>query len=146
MDGLSMTEGRRLLLGALAGLALTALLAVVAIAMVRLFPNSRFCGEFLGCLGLLVETLRTGRWVMALLAWPLLHLLGIRPAWPTAVLGLLLLMALWALGRFSFEVCALSGVIAYTVAAWASAPGRFRLWLATALSSLTIWAVMLLLA
>ncbi|MEV4807763.1 hypothetical protein AB0K18_47880 [Nonomuraea sp. NPDC049421] len=146
MDGLSMTEGRRLLLGALAGFTLTALLAVVAVLIARLFPGSRYCSEYLGCLGLLVESLRTGRWAMTLLAWPLLHLLGIRPAWPAAVLGLLLLMALWALGRFSFGVYALSGVIAYTVAAWASAPGRFRLWVATALSSLTTWAVMLLLA
>ena len=60
-----------------------------------------------------------------MLAWPLLYLLRVRPAWPVAVLAAALLVAIWLLAeavalvspQMFFTLILLSSVIAYPAAA-----------------------------
>ncbi|GAA1737702.1 hypothetical protein [Nonomuraea bangladeshensis] len=65
-----------------------------------------------------------GRWVAAVAAWPLLRLVGVRPAWPVAVVAVPLLVVIWlVVGAlplwawwFGFLLALASGLIAYPVA------------------------------
>lgn len=108
------------------GIILTVGLIAGIVLMVELFPDSSYCGEYTGCLGLLVQVWEVGRWVVIVLAWPLLYLLRVRPSLPVAVLAALLLMAIWQFAEArlhtSFGVSLLlilfSGVISYPAAAW----------------------------
>lgn len=105
------------------GIILTVGLIAGTALMVALFPDSPYCAEYTGCLGLLVQAWEVGRWVVIVLAWPLLHLLRVRPSLPVAVLAALLLMAIWQFAEArSFDVSLLliffSGVISYPAAAW----------------------------
>ncbi|MGP3963206.1 hypothetical protein ACTWPT_45205 [Nonomuraea sp. 3N208] len=98
--------------------------------MTRLFPNSSQCGEYTGCLGYLVQAWEVGRWVAIVLAWPLLHLLRVRPSWPVAILAALFLTAIWQVAEAlllvslaeAFALIIFSGVIAYPAAAWLTMP------------------------
>jgi hypothetical protein len=118
--------GKRMVLAGAVGIILTVGLFAWTALMPALFPDSRFCGEYTGCLGLLVLAWEVGRWVVIVLAWPLLYLLRVRPSLPVAVLAALLLMAIWRFAEarlaLSFDVSLmlilLSGVIAYPAAAW----------------------------
>ncbi|WP_431918638.1 hypothetical protein [Nonomuraea jabiensis] len=81
------------------------------------------CGHF-GCLGPFAEAWEMGRWLVPVLAWPLLGLLRVRPAWPVALVAPLFLVPLWELtagpvGLFGV----LSTVLAYPFAALVTAPG-----------------------
>ncbi|MFG6195341.1 hypothetical protein [Nonomuraea sp. JJY05] len=84
------------------------------------------CGHF-GCIALFVEAWEMGRWVVPVLAWPLLGLLRVRPAWHVALVAPLFLVPLWELtagpvGLFGV----LSTVLAYPFAALVTAPGASR--------------------
>ncbi|MET8984464.1 hypothetical protein ABZW49_03340 [Nonomuraea wenchangensis] len=72
-------------------------LALVAwmVGMVTLFPDSFLCGEYTGCLGYLQLAWEVGRWVAAVVAWPLLWLVGVRPAWHVTALAMPLLVGIW---------------------------------------------------
>ncbi|GLX94418.1 hypothetical protein [Herbidospora sp. NBRC 101105] len=106
-----------------------ALLAGVA-ALTRLYPASQYCGEYTGCFGYLVLAWEVGRWAAIVLAWPLLHLLRVRPALPVAVLAGLFLTVVWQVAQAmpfslfleSLVLIVASGVIAYPAAAWFTMP------------------------
>ncbi|MEU7858782.1 hypothetical protein [Nonomuraea sp. NPDC049141] len=108
------------------GIILTVGLIAGTVLTITLFPDSPYCGEYTGCLGLLVHAWEVGRWVVIVLAWPLLYLLRVRPSLPAAALAALLLMAIWQFAearlRTSFGDSVLliffSGVISYPAAAW----------------------------
>ncbi|MEW1845553.1 hypothetical protein AB0392_47045 [Nonomuraea angiospora] len=81
------------------------------------------CGHF-GCLGPFAEAWETGRWLVPVLAWPLLGLLRVRPAWHVALVAPVFLVPLWELSagpEVLFGV--LSTVLAYPFAALVTAPG-----------------------
>ncbi|SDI86892.1 hypothetical protein SAMN05421869_107312 [Nonomuraea jiangxiensis] len=131
-----------------------ALLGWVAL-MVRLFPDSPQCGEYTGCFGYLVQAWEVGRWVAVGLAWPLLHVLRIRPAWRVAILAALFLMAIWRLAEAllftaldsSLALIVLSGVIAYPLATWLAMPRVPRaLLLVSAAAALALFAFALVIA
>ncbi|MEU9831665.1 hypothetical protein AB0D67_08980 [Streptosporangium sp. NPDC048047] len=119
---------RRLLLAALTGVILTALLVGAAFLMMRSLIGSGTCDQSFACLGAIGLTWFVGRWVAVVLAWPLLHLLRVRPAWPVAVAALLFLVAIWRFAQSSWAgdgasaLILLSGVIAYPLAALITAP------------------------
>ncbi|WP_345572316.1 hypothetical protein [Nonomuraea rosea] len=120
----------RLLPAAVAGIILPVGLFAWAALMTRFFPDSHHCGEYTGCIGFLAEAWDVGRWVAIVLAWPLLHLLRVRPAWPVAVLaGAFLLVIWWVAGMLrldhAFTVVVFSGLLAYPAAAWPA--GRMRI-------------------
>ncbi|MFI6321889.1 hypothetical protein ACIBG8_30445 [Nonomuraea sp. NPDC050556] len=119
---------RRVVLAGLVGVLLPAGLLGWSFLMATLFPDSSRCGEYTGCLGFLVDAWEVGRWVAVVLAWPLLHLLRVRPAWPVALLAALFLAAIWQLAqapwvpRFdAFALIVVSGPLAYPLAALLSA-------------------------
>ncbi|GAT69994.1 hypothetical protein PS9374_05674 [Planomonospora sphaerica] len=128
--------GRRLVLAGVVGILLPVGLFGWAWLMTRLFPDSPQCGHYTGCLGFLVQAWTVGRWVAIVLAWPLLYLLRVRPAWPVALLAALFLATIWRLAEalpfslidVSVTLVVFSGVIAYPVAAWLSMPRTPR-WL-----------------
>ncbi|MFI6599094.1 hypothetical protein ACIBHX_22780 [Nonomuraea sp. NPDC050536] len=108
------------------GVALPVVLFAWAWLVVALFPDSSSCGEYTGCLGLFLWGWNVGRWGAIVLAWPLLYLLRVRPAWPVAILGGAFLVAIWRVaealdGSLILIVC--GGLIAYPVAAWVATPG-----------------------
>ncbi|MDA0634993.1 hypothetical protein OUY22_16350 [Nonomuraea sp. MCN248] len=77
------------------------------------------CGHF-GCIGLLADAWAVSNWVAALVAWPLLHLLRVRPAWFPAMLAPFFLVPIWELAGFPVNVVA--GLFAYPLAVLVSAP------------------------
>ncbi|MFB9624203.1 hypothetical protein [Nonomuraea helvata] len=80
------------------------------------------CGLF-GCLGEIVTGWESGRWVVPVLAWPLLHVLRVRPAWPVALVAPLFLVSLWELTDDALGVFfVLGSVLAYPFAALVTAP------------------------
>ncbi|MGP3964078.1 hypothetical protein ACTWPT_49750 [Nonomuraea sp. 3N208] len=80
------------------------------------------CGHF-GCVGLAVEAWESGRWVAFVLAWPLLRLLCVRPAWLVALAAPFFLLPVWELAEGSVgTVVVLIGVLAYPFAALVTAP------------------------
>ncbi|MBF8190709.1 hypothetical protein ITP53_34365 [Nonomuraea sp. K274] len=145
--------GRRIVLAGLVGIILPiGLLAWVWLwLMVNLFPER--CGHF-GCFGYLFQAWEIGRWVAALLAWPLLYLLRVRPAWPVAMLAAFFLSALWSLGealftrRFgvSLTLILYSGVIAFPLAARMAMPRvshRLLIWVIGLFLALHTYAILL---
>ncbi|MDX3102274.1 hypothetical protein ACIBO5_39120 [Nonomuraea angiospora] len=81
------------------------------------------CGHF-GCIEPLVEAWEIGRWLVPVLAWPLLGLLRVRPAWHVALVAPLFLVPLWELSaRPEMLFGVLSTVLAYPFAALVTAPG-----------------------
>ena len=91
------------------------------------------CGESpWGCLYLGIIGVAAGLLVIVLLAWPLLRLAGVRPAWPVALLGPLI-----AINSYRAFLLAdrslISGLwiflaISYAAAAVITAPRFFRYW------------------
>ena len=115
----------RMVLAGGVGILLTVGLFAWTVLMTELFPDSPHCGEYTGCLGVLVQTWEVGRWVAIGLAWPLLYVLRVRPSLPVAILAALILMAIWRFAEAgsvlpfgSFTLILFSGVIAYPAAAW----------------------------
>ncbi|MFJ2028008.1 hypothetical protein [Streptosporangium sp. NPDC087985] len=109
----------RMVFAGLVGIILTFGLLVGALLATALFANSAQCGHW-GCFGFIGYVWEIGRWVAIVLAWPLLYLLRVRPAWPVAILAAFFLVAIWQFADGSFIV--LSGVIAYPLAALVTAP------------------------
>ncbi|MFF4618385.1 hypothetical protein [Nonomuraea jabiensis] len=68
-----------------------------------------------------------GRWLVPVLAWPLLGLSRVRPAWPVALVAPLFLVPLWELSAGPVGLFGvLSTVPAYPFAALVTAPGASR--------------------
>ncbi|MGW0198661.1 hypothetical protein [Nonomuraea sp. NPDC003201] len=85
------------------------------------------CGHF-GCIGPFVEAWEVGRWLVPVVAWPLLGLLRVRPAWPAALVAPLFLVPLWELSAGPEVLFGVLGnvfgtVLAYPFAALVTAPG-----------------------
>jgi hypothetical protein len=122
--------GRQIVAAGAVGIILPVGLVAWAQVMAELFPDS--CGHYTGCLYLFVQAWQVGRWIAIVLAWPLLYLLRVRPAWPVAVLAAALLVAIWLLAeavalvspQMFFTLILLSSVIAYPVAARLVGSGR----------------------
>ncbi|MFI7130616.1 hypothetical protein ACIBQ1_33350 [Nonomuraea sp. NPDC050153] len=82
------------------------------------------CGHYFGCVGQFVAAWEMGRWLVPVLAWPLLHLLRVRPAWHVALAAPLFLVPFWELTAGSVGLLVvLSSVLAYPFAALVTAPG-----------------------
>ncbi|MCT9931018.1 hypothetical protein N5079_12395 [Planotetraspora sp. A-T 1434] len=136
VPSLGAKPAKRMLLAGVVGIILPVSLLAWALLMVTLFPESAQCGEYTGCLGYLVAAWVAGRWVAIAVAWPLLFLLRVRPAWPVAILAALFLMAIWRLADALWAVdidatltlILLSGVIAYPFAALVATPRLPRPW------------------
>jgi hypothetical protein len=54
--------------------------------LVTALSHDSRCGHF-GCISSLADEWTVGNWAAVVLAWPLLHLLRVRPAWIVAVLA-----------------------------------------------------------
>ncbi|NUR71464.1 MAG: hypothetical protein HOU81_11635 [Hamadaea sp.] len=121
---------RRVVLAAVIGLVLTVVLLGVPMAMAQLFPYTRYCGEYTGCLGYIVVAWEYGRWAALAAAWPLLRLLGVRPSWQTALLAALYAAAIWRIAEAlvhlylggAVYLVLLSGLLAFAAAAWLTTP------------------------
>jgi len=86
------------------------------------------CGQ-LGCAGEITTAWEAGRWVALVLAWPLLHLLGVRPAWPVALSAPVFLLPIWVLvGDLVDTAIVMSGVFAYPFAVLMTAPRLSSWW------------------
>ncbi|MEV5556262.1 hypothetical protein AB0L44_21630 [Nonomuraea wenchangensis] len=115
---------KRVVLACGVGIILPLALVAWAVAMTALFPDSDLCGEYTGCLGYLQQAWEVGRWVAAVAAWPLLRLVGVRPAWPVAIVAVPLLVVIWQVVEAlwleslwdAFLLALASGLIAYPVA------------------------------
>ncbi|WP_062429517.1 hypothetical protein [Herbidospora daliensis] len=120
----------RIAMAVVVGIVLPALLLAGVSWLTNNYPESQYCGHYTGCFGYLVLAFDVGRWIAVVLAWPLLHLLRVRPALPVAALATLFLIAIWQVAlamplHLFFESIGLiivSGVIAYPVAAWLAMP------------------------
>lgn len=77
------------------------------------------CGHF-GCVGRPADAWTVGNWAAVALAWPLLYVLRVRPAWPVAVLAPFFLVPIQELADVPVGVAA--GLFAYPLAALVSAP------------------------
>ncbi|PRX60009.1 hypothetical protein B0I32_118151 [Nonomuraea fuscirosea] len=114
-------EGRlaeRAVAAAFAGTILILVPLGVLLLLAALSDDSR-CGHF-GCVGLLADAWKVGSWAAIVLAWPLLHLFRVRPAWPVAVLAPFFLVPIWELAEMPLSVMA--GTFAYPLAALVSSP------------------------
>ncbi|MFI9597046.1 hypothetical protein [Nonomuraea sp. NPDC052265] len=133
----AQTVARRLLLAGAAGIVLTVALVAWSILMPVLVPSSqsRYCGEYTGCIGYLFLMWEYGRWMALVAAWPLLRLLRVRPSWQAALMAAPYLLAIWQVALLikwaspaaGINLILLSGVIAYPAAAWATMPHVPRL-------------------
>ncbi|MGW3342859.1 hypothetical protein ACWDA3_06110 [Nonomuraea rubra] len=115
------TGGRlaeRLVAAGLAGIILPFVQFGWLLLAATLSDDSR-CGHF-GCVGLLADAWTVGNWASIVLAWPLLHLLRVRPAWAVAALAPFFLVPIWALA--DVPVSLVAGVFAYPLAALVSTP------------------------
>ncbi len=113
-------EGRlaeRLVSAGLAGIILPFVQFGWLLLVAALSDDSR-CGHF-GCIGQLADAWTAGNWVAIVLAWPLLHLLGVRPAWRVAVLAPFFLVPIQELTDGPVSVVA--ALFAYPLAALVSA-------------------------
>jgi hypothetical protein len=146
--------GRRVALAGMVGIILPVALLGWVFLMVQLFPNSSQCSEYFGCLGYLFLAWEYGRWIAVALAWPLLHLMRVRPAWPVAVLAALFLTAVWKLAEAllfvafsgSLLLMVFGGVVAYPVAAQLARARTTRRALITSVAAaLALYAFALLL-
>ncbi|MEV0613533.1 hypothetical protein AB0I81_09430 [Nonomuraea sp. NPDC050404] len=108
----------RVIAAGLAGIILPFLQLAWLLLVAALYDDSR-CGH-LGCVGLLVEAWTVGNWASVVLAWPLLHLLRVRPAWLVAVLAPFFLVPIWKLADIPINMIA--GLFAYPLAALVSTP------------------------
>ncbi|MET7464142.1 hypothetical protein [Nonomuraea sp. NPDC005501] len=108
----------RVVAAGLAGIILPFIQFGWLLLVAALSDDSR-CGHF-GCIGQLAEAWTVGNWAAVVLAWPLLHLLRVRPAWIVAVLAPFFLVPIWELADVPVSVVA--GVFAYPLAALVSAP------------------------
>ncbi|WP_346102237.1 hypothetical protein [Nonomuraea maheshkhaliensis] len=114
-------EGRpaeRVVAAAFAGTLLTLVPLGWLLVLTALTDDSR-CGHY-GCVGLLADAWTAGRWAAVVLAWPLLHLFRVRPAWPVAVLAPFFLVPIWELAEVPLILIA--GLFAYPVATLVSSP------------------------
>ncbi|UBU14647.1 hypothetical protein [Nonomuraea gerenzanensis] len=109
---------QRLVAAGLAGIILP-FLQLGWLLLVAALPDDSQCGHF-GCLGLLADAWTVGSWAAVVLAWPLLHLLGVRPAWLVAALAPFFLVPIWQLTDVTDS--AVAGLFAYPLAALMSAP------------------------
>jgi hypothetical protein len=91
------------------------------------------CGGEWGCLGLALIGALAGMLAIVVLAWPLLHMAGVRPAWPVALVGPVVALVL------SREYGNLTGhtlvtglwvvlAVSYAAAAVITAPRLYRYW------------------
>lgn len=126
--------GRRVFGAMMVGAILPAALLGWAYVMSKVSP-SRMCGGFIGCLGSLVHVWEVGRWVAIVLAWPLLYVLRVRPAWPVAIAGGLFLVAIWEFALSSvpplgivIDLIVLSALIAYSCAVLVAGRELTRPW------------------
>jgi hypothetical protein len=87
--------------------------------LVATLPDDSRCGHF-GCVGQLADAWTVGNWAAVVLAWPLLHLLRVRPAWLVAVPAPFFLVPIRELTDVPVSVVA--GLFAYPLAALVSAP------------------------
>jgi hypothetical protein len=101
-----------------------------------------------GCLGLVIIGVLAGLSAIALLAWPLLRVAGVRPAWPVALVGpviaAILSRAYEDLGQDPFRAAGIAVVLAvsYAAAAVITKPDVYRYWSAgTALGVLALYLV-----
>jgi hypothetical protein len=108
----------RLVAAGLAGIILPFVQFGWLLLVAALSDDSR-CGHF-GCVRRLVDAWTMGNWAAVVLAWPLLHLLRVRPAWTVAALAPFFLVPIWELADVPVSVVA--GVFAYPLAALVSAP------------------------
>lgn len=99
----------QLLRATAAGILLPVLVAAAAIFLFAITP----CAEQ-GCFSVLDSSGEHALWIAAFLGWPLLYLLGVRPAWPTAALGALFMMVVWPFVAFPYD--AIAGIVAYPAA------------------------------
>jgi hypothetical protein len=79
----------------------------------------------------LVVNVLTGGCVAVVLAWPLLHLLRVRPAWPVAILAVFFLAVIWQLSKARWSdsfVLIVLGCVTYPFAALVTAPRLHWLW------------------
>ncbi|MFF0307043.1 hypothetical protein ACFYSC_06430 [Streptosporangium sp. NPDC004379] len=127
--------GRRVFGAMLVGAILPTALLVWAYAMTKVLPDRMLCGGHFGCLDILVYVWEVGRWVAIVLAWPLLYVLRVRPAWPVAVAGGLFLVAIWEFALSSvappgivINLIVLSALIAYSCAVLVASPELARPW------------------
>ncbi|RVX45458.1 hypothetical protein EDD27_8259 [Nonomuraea polychroma] len=111
---------RSLILAGLVGVILPAILLIWTFIWSELFPER--CSEYTGCLIYLEMAWDPGRWIAVALAWPLLLVLRIRPAWIIAGVATLYLTAIWEYATaqdkwlFSLESMILivfGGIVAY---------------------------------
>jgi hypothetical protein len=122
----------RAMLAGSAGLALPVSLLFWMAAVAMVVPSDRACGLF-GCLGYVFLAWEGGRWAALVLAWPLLHLLRVRPAFPVALGGAALLVLIWELAAahadplpypgFLLWFSLFGGIPAYALVAALTAPG-----------------------
>ncbi|MEV5888279.1 hypothetical protein [Nonomuraea fuscirosea] len=119
-------EGRlaeRVVAAAFAGTILI-LVPIGALLLVAALSDDSRCGHF-GCVDLLADAWKVGSGAAVVLAWPLLHLFRVRPAWPVAVLALFFLVPFWEFAEVPLSVMA--GTFAYPLAALVSSP-RLSWW------------------
>lgn len=113
-----MRIAERVVAAGLAGIILPFIQFGWLLIVAALSDDSR-CGHF-GCVGQLADTWMVAKWAAVVLAWPLLRLLRVRPAWIVAVLAPFFLVPIWELTDVPVSVVA--GVFAYPLAALVSAP------------------------
>ncbi|MEV0820840.1 hypothetical protein [Nonomuraea rubra] len=137
------------------GITLPAVLLAWVVVMSMISPDSPQCSEYLGCLVYLEQAWKIGRWVSLVVAWPLLHLLRVRPSWPVAIVAGVFVAAIWQVADALLLVSMLgaltlilfSGAIAYPAAAWLTMPRVPRKLLGFFVgSSLALYACAFLLA
>ncbi|GIH78902.1 hypothetical protein Plo01_53310 [Planobispora longispora] len=108
----------------LAGIILPFIVLAGVFAAVALLPEPEQCGHF-GCLQVIGHAW-VGGLAAIVLAWPLLHLLRVRPAWTVALAAPVFLMPVWRLAETGvgdpITLIVLSGAIAYPFAALVTTP------------------------
>ncbi|MEV6865926.1 hypothetical protein AB0M44_33650 [Streptosporangium subroseum] len=106
------------------------ILAAWVFLMDALFDDGEKCGRGLDCSAIVSDFL-VGGCVAVVLAWPLLYLLRVRPAWPVAGLAVFFLAVIWQLSKagwsgYSFLI--VLGCLTYPFAALVTAPRLHWLW------------------
>ena len=74
------------------------ILAAWVFLMDALFDDGEKCGRGFECSAIISDVL-VGGCVAVVLAWPLLYLLRVRPAWPVAGLAVFFLAVIWQLSK-----------------------------------------------
>jgi hypothetical protein len=86
-----------------------------------------------GCLGLAILGGLAGLLAIVVLAWPLLHAVGVRPAWPVALVGPIVAISAYREFLTLVDRSLVTGLwillaISYTAAAVITAPRLYRYW------------------